>query len=98
MGPAGSRVGCQARHNRQLKGQHVNEQRDLEGLSALVTGATSGIGRAVAGQLARQGAEVIVHGRDAGRGQVVVDAITAEGGKARFVARRRRLRGDQGRA
>jgi hypothetical protein len=33
-----------------------------------------------------QGAEVIGHGRDAARGQVVVDAITAEGGKARFVA------------
>jgi len=64
----------------------MNEQRDLEGLSALVTGATSGIGKAVAEQLARHGAEVIVHGRDAARGQAVVDAITAEGGKARFVA------------
>lgn len=51
-----------------------------------MTGATSGIGQAVAGQLARHGAEVIVHGRDAARGQAVVDAITAEGGKARFVA------------
>ncbi|HEY1672031.1 MAG TPA: SDR family oxidoreductase [Streptosporangiaceae bacterium] len=62
------------------------EERDLEGLSALVTGATSGIGQAAARQLARHGAEVIVHGRDAGRGGAVVDAITAEGGKARFVA------------
>jgi NAD(P)-dependent dehydrogenase (short-subunit alcohol dehydrogenase family) len=62
------------------------EQRDLDGLSALVTGATSGIGRAAATQLARAGAEVIVHGRDAGRGGAVVDAITAEGGKARFAA------------
>jgi NAD(P)-dependent dehydrogenase (short-subunit alcohol dehydrogenase family) len=60
------------------------EQRDLDGLSALVTGATSGIGRAAATQLARAGAEVIVHGRDAGRGGAVVDAITAAGGKARF--------------
>jgi len=64
----------------------MNEQRDLEGLSALVTGATSGIGRAAAEQLARHGAEVIVHGRDAGRGGAVVDAIAAEGGKARFAA------------
>jgi NAD(P)-dependent dehydrogenase (short-subunit alcohol dehydrogenase family) len=64
----------------------MNEQRDLEGLSALVTGATSGIGRAAAEALARHGAEVIVHGRDAGRGGAVVDAITAEGGKARFAA------------
>jgi NAD(P)-dependent dehydrogenase (short-subunit alcohol dehydrogenase family) len=64
----------------------MNGQRDLEGLSALVTGATSGIGKAAAEELGRQGAEVIVHGRDAGRGEAVVDAITAEGGKARFVA------------
>jgi len=61
-------------------------QRDLEGLSALVTGATSGIGRSVAEEFGRQGAEVIVHGRDASRGAEVVDAITSEGGKARFVA------------
>ena len=64
----------------------MNEQRDLEGLSALVTGATSGIGKAAAEELARHGAEVIVHGRDAARGQALVDAISAEGGKARFVA------------
>jgi NAD(P)-dependent dehydrogenase (short-subunit alcohol dehydrogenase family) len=64
----------------------MNEHRDLEGLSALVTGATAGIGRAVAERLARNGAELIVHGRDTARGSAVVDAITAEGGKARFVA------------
>jgi NAD(P)-dependent dehydrogenase (short-subunit alcohol dehydrogenase family) len=64
----------------------VNGQRDLEGISALVTGATSGIGQAAAEELGRHGAEVVVHGRDPGRGQTVVDTITAEGGKARFVA------------
>jgi NAD(P)-dependent dehydrogenase (short-subunit alcohol dehydrogenase family) len=64
----------------------MDKQRDLEGLSALVTGATSGIGRAAACELGRHGAEVIVHGRDVARGGAVVDAITAGGGKARFAA------------
>ena len=64
----------------------MNGQRDLEGMRALVTGATSGIGKAVAEEFGRHGAEVVVHGRDAARGEAVVDAVTADGGKARFVA------------
>jgi NAD(P)-dependent dehydrogenase (short-subunit alcohol dehydrogenase family) len=60
--------------------------KSLEGLTALVTGATSGLGQAIAVKLARDGAEVVVHGRDAGRGAQTVDAIRAEGGRARFVA------------
>jgi NAD(P)-dependent dehydrogenase (short-subunit alcohol dehydrogenase family) len=64
----------------------MDEQRDLEGLSALVTGATSGIGKAAAEELGRRGAEVIVHGRDSARGAAVADTITSEGGKARFAA------------
>lgn len=59
---------------------------ELQGQKALVTGATSGIGRAIALQLARQGAEVIVHGRDAVRGAATVDAISAADGRARFIA------------
>src|SRR3981189_1867224 len=61
-------------------------QSNLEGQRALVAGATSGIGRAVALQLARDGAEVVVHGRDAARGAETVEEITAVGGKASFVA------------
>jgi NAD(P)-dependent dehydrogenase (short-subunit alcohol dehydrogenase family) len=64
----------------------MNGHRDLDGTNALVTGATSGIGRAVAEHLARNGADVVVHGRDAARGSAVVDSIIAQGGKARFVA------------
>ena len=64
----------------------MNQQRDLEGIAALVTGASSGIGRAAAEELGRHGAEVVVHGRDTARGLAVVDSIAAEGGKARFVA------------
>ena len=61
-------------------------QQSLGGRTALVTGATSGIGRAVAIQLAREGADVIVHGRDAERGEQVVAEITQQGGKAHFTA------------
>jgi NAD(P)-dependent dehydrogenase (short-subunit alcohol dehydrogenase family) len=59
---------------------------ELIGQRALVTGATSGIGKAVAVALGRQGAEVLVHGRDATRGAETVAEITAAGGSATFVA------------
>ncbi|MDB4954032.1 MAG: family NAD(P)-dependent oxidoreductase [Myxococcales bacterium] len=58
----------------------------LKNHRALVTGATSGIGRAIAIHLARAGADVIVHGRDGQRGAVVVAEILKAGGQARFVA------------
>jgi NAD(P)-dependent dehydrogenase (short-subunit alcohol dehydrogenase family) len=61
------------------------QSRTLEGKIALVTGATSGIGKAAALQLASEGAKVIVHGRDSDRGSEVVDEINAAGGDARFV-------------
>ena len=58
---------------------------ELAGKTALVTGATSGIGRATAFALATAGADVIVHGRDGKRGAEVIEQIELKGGQARFV-------------
>ena len=53
---------------------------------ALVTGATSGIGRAVATRLGAEGMMVILHGRDAARGAATMEEVEAAGGQARFVS------------
>lgn len=53
--------------------------------TALITGGTSGIGRAVANQLAELGIHVIVAGRNAERGEQTVDEISKADGKASFV-------------
>ena len=58
----------------------------LSGSTALVTGSTSGIGKATALHLAELGAHVLVSGRDVARGEAVVAVIRAAGGKADFLA------------
>jgi 3-oxoacyl-[acyl-carrier protein] reductase len=54
----------------------------LKDKTALVTGSSKGIGEAIAMTLAREGANVVVHGRDGMQTHRVVGAIAAVGGRA----------------
>jgi dehydrogenase/reductase SDR family protein 12 len=73
-----SRLGYLARRSIERWGQ---PQR-MDGRVAVVTGASSGIGKAIALALAGLGAEVVALGRDADRTLAVADAIRARGGAA----------------
>lgn len=59
---------------------------DLTGKIALVTGASRGIGEAIAKLLAEQGAHVMVSSRKIGDCQTVADSIVASGGSAEALA------------
>jgi len=61
--------------------------RPLAEQTILVTGATDGLGRALAAELAASGADVLVHGRDEGRGRDTLAAIRerAPDARVRFV-------------
>ena len=54
--------------------------------TALITGGTSGIGRAVASKLAELGVHVVVVGRNVKRGETTIADIRAAGGLADFIA------------
>ena len=57
----------------------------LAGQVVAITGATSGIGRACALACAREGAAVVVTGRNVGRGEAVVEQILRSGGRGSYV-------------
>jgi 3-oxoacyl-[acyl-carrier protein] reductase len=58
---------------------------DLDGRTAVVTGSSRGIGRAIAVLFAQRGATVVLHGRDRSALSEVHDQITATGGSAVLV-------------
>ena len=52
---------------------------NMAGKTVLITGSTDGVGRYVAGALAKLGAELLIHGRDAPRARSLIDDIAASG-------------------
>jgi NAD(P)-dependent dehydrogenase (short-subunit alcohol dehydrogenase family) len=58
--------------------------RPLDEQTILITGATDGLGRALARELAAAGATLLIHGRDDARGQQVIDDIASSTGSRRL--------------
>jgi NAD(P)-dependent dehydrogenase (short-subunit alcohol dehydrogenase family) len=63
----------------------TREERGLKGKTVLFTGATRGMGRYAAIELARRGARVLVVGHNEARGSAAVEAICGAGGSAEFI-------------
>jgi len=69
-----------------ISGDYLSELFSLDGRVAVVTGGSSGIGRAAAGALARAGAEVVVVARKEQELTATVDELVAEGCRAAWVS------------
>jgi NAD(P)-dependent dehydrogenase (short-subunit alcohol dehydrogenase family) len=52
---------------------------DMKGKTVLITGSTDGVGRYVASELSGQGANVLIHGRDASRAKALIEEIEGKG-------------------
>jgi 2-amino-4-hydroxy-6-hydroxymethyldihydropteridine diphosphokinase len=63
----------------------ANLGRELTGMKALVTGSTSGIGRAIAVELAAAGADVLIHGRRLTAAQETTGLVQGHGVRAHWV-------------
>ncbi|MGH2939598.1 MAG: SDR family NAD(P)-dependent oxidoreductase [Solirubrobacterales bacterium] len=72
--------------NRSALDQNMPSNARLDGRTAIVTGSTSGIGAATGRALAAAGSHVLISGRDAARGEEVVESIRAAGARADFLA------------
>src|SRR5215831_2062438 len=76
-------VGVRRRdHDAARPGGHSGGMKSLQDRVAVVTGSSRGIGAAIAELFAREGARVVVHGRDAGAVERVRAGIAAAGGAA----------------
>ena len=62
----------------------MNSYPELQGRVAIVTGATTGIGKSIAICLAREGVDIAVVGRDKERGQIMETALIEQGTKSFF--------------
>jgi 2-amino-4-hydroxy-6-hydroxymethyldihydropteridine diphosphokinase len=72
-------------HSQDFAAQARTTSRELAGRRALITGSTSGIGRAIALEFAAGGADVIVHGRREAEAQEIAQRIRAAGVRSHII-------------